>query len=84
MRILVIFLISLFLIFPVFSEEEKPTPQPSICVRIIATDGTNHILCIDGYQYYVIVHTGGAAVVQMREIKDGKEIIKTCECKESI
>ena len=83
MHILTIILILLFLIFPVFPEDNQPVP-PSLCVRIIATDGTNHVLCIDGYQYYVIVHPGGAAVVQMREIKDGKEILKTCECKESL
>jgi hypothetical protein len=67
----------------IFAEEVKEE-TPEVCIRLIATDGVNSILCIDGFAWLMVIHTGGAAVSQMREIKDGKEVLKTCRCDKGI
>jgi len=48
--------------------------------EVIYTDGVMTIACIDGYEYMVVVHQGGASVIQIEINKDGKIQKKECQC----
>lgn len=68
-------------VLPLSTQETQKVVPPEVCIRLIhcSPDGNVCIICIDGYTWLAV----GYNAYQMREMKDGKEVLKPCRCEEN-
>jgi hypothetical protein len=89
---IIFMLLAIIFATTLFADEEKnadqnvPTQIEGLYIDTVQLtfDAIVQVVCIDGYKWFIIFHKDTSTATQMREMKDGKEVLAKCKCEEGL